>query len=127
MDVNRRVTVSAPGKVLLTGGYLVLERPYSGLVLSCTCRFHSRVAWAPAAGADAAAARAARGMAVRVDSPQFRASYGFVFGGGGGASGWSLLAPAAQTPNPLVETAVAHALTCTAGILPRGSFRRLLR
>ena len=33
--------VSAPGKVLITGGYLVLEPQYSGLVLSTTSRFHT--------------------------------------------------------------------------------------
>lgn len=35
--------VSAPGKVLMTGGYLVLIPPASGLVLSTTSRFHSWV------------------------------------------------------------------------------------
>jgi len=35
--------VSAPGKVLITGGYLVLEPQYSGLVLSTTSRFHTMV------------------------------------------------------------------------------------
>ncbi|KAG6610199.1 phosphomevalonate kinase [Phytophthora cinnamomi] len=35
--------VSAPGKVLLVGGYLVLDEQYSGLVLSSTARFFSQV------------------------------------------------------------------------------------
>ena len=30
---------SAPGKVLLSGGYLILDQPYSGLVLSTSARF----------------------------------------------------------------------------------------
>jgi len=34
---------SAPGKVLLTGGYLVLERPNAGLVLSTNARFYAIV------------------------------------------------------------------------------------
>lgn len=38
-------TVSAPGKVLMSGGYLVLERPNSGLVVSTTARFYTRVEW----------------------------------------------------------------------------------
>ncbi|XP_078148227.1 GHMP kinase family protein isoform X1 [Carex rostrata] len=37
------VVVSAPGKVLLTGGYLVLERPNAGIVLSTTARFYAIV------------------------------------------------------------------------------------
>ncbi|MQL73304.1 hypothetical protein Taro_005654, partial [Colocasia esculenta] len=32
---------SAPGKVLITGGYLILERPNAGLVLSTTARFYA--------------------------------------------------------------------------------------
>ncbi|KAL1917411.1 uncharacterized protein VTP21DRAFT_3804 [Calcarisporiella thermophila] len=32
-------TVSAPGKVLLTGGYLVLDRTYEGLVVGTSARF----------------------------------------------------------------------------------------
>lgn len=35
--------VSAPGKVLLTGGYLVLDRAYTGLVLALDARIHALV------------------------------------------------------------------------------------
>lgn len=34
------VAVSAPGKVLLAGGYLVLDRAYSGLVFGLDARIH---------------------------------------------------------------------------------------
>ncbi|KAJ0051786.1 hypothetical protein Pint_03523 [Pistacia integerrima] len=37
------VVASAPGKVLMTGGYLVLERPNAGIVLSTTARFYAIV------------------------------------------------------------------------------------
>lgn len=37
------VEASAAGKVLLTGGYVVLERPNSGLVMTVSSRFHVRV------------------------------------------------------------------------------------
>lgn len=38
------VTVSAPGKVLIAGGYLVLESPNPGVVLAAKgCRFHTTV------------------------------------------------------------------------------------
>ena len=36
---NKKTIVSTPGKVLVTGGYLVLERK-AGLVLSLDSRFH---------------------------------------------------------------------------------------
>ncbi|XP_020084412.1 phosphomevalonate kinase, peroxisomal [Ananas comosus] len=37
------VVASAPGKVLITGGYLVLERPNAGIVLSTNARFYAIV------------------------------------------------------------------------------------
>lgn len=37
------VVASAPGKVLIAGGYLVLERPNAGIVLSTSARFYTIV------------------------------------------------------------------------------------
>jgi len=37
------VVASCPGKVLITGGYAVLERPNKGLVLGTTARFHTSI------------------------------------------------------------------------------------
>ena len=52
MELSPEATVSpdesiasAPGKVLLTGGYLVLEEGLSGLVVSSSSRFFARVLW----------------------------------------------------------------------------------
>ncbi|KAH8828466.1 Phosphomevalonate kinase [Flagelloscypha sp. PMI_526] len=36
-------TISAPGKVLIAGGYLVLDRDYSGLVVSTSSRFYASI------------------------------------------------------------------------------------
>ena len=36
-----KVVCSAPGKVLITGGYLVLERPNRGLVITVNARFQT--------------------------------------------------------------------------------------
>jgi len=42
------VTVSAPGKALIAGGYLVLESPNPGVVLAAEgCRFHATVTFRP--------------------------------------------------------------------------------
>ncbi len=38
-NIINTVCCSAPGKVLLTGGYMILERPNSGLVLTVNARF----------------------------------------------------------------------------------------
>ncbi|XP_051137255.1 phosphomevalonate kinase, peroxisomal-like [Andrographis paniculata] len=37
------VVASAPGKVLMTGGYLILDRPNAGIVLSTNARFYAIV------------------------------------------------------------------------------------
>ncbi|KAF5938793.1 hypothetical protein HYC85_023052 [Camellia sinensis] len=42
LNIGFRVA-SAPGKVLMTGGYLVLERPNAGIVLSTNARFYAIV------------------------------------------------------------------------------------
>lgn len=41
--LETRSVASAPGKVLMTGGYLILERPNAGLVLSTNARFYAIV------------------------------------------------------------------------------------
>ncbi|KAF7722584.1 phosphomevalonate kinase [Apophysomyces ossiformis] len=41
--VQNYTIASAPGKVLLTGGYLVLEPTYSGLVVSTSARFYTAI------------------------------------------------------------------------------------
>lgn len=40
MGHNGPVAVSAPGKVLLAGGYLALDRQYTGLVFGLDARIH---------------------------------------------------------------------------------------
>jgi phosphomevalonate kinase len=55
-----RIVVSAPGKVLLAGGYLVLDQQYAGLVVATSARFFSSVK-------DSRVSEAS----IRVRSPQF--------------------------------------------------------
>lgn len=42
--VLSRKAVSAPGKVLLAGGYLVLDREHTGLVFGLDARIHVHIA-----------------------------------------------------------------------------------
>ena len=72
MSSSSSTVVSSPGKVLLAGGYLVLDPAYSGLVVSTSSRFYTVVdalpqpkAATPAATDDAAP------IQIRVRSPQF--------------------------------------------------------
>lgn len=60
-----KVAVSAPGKVLLAGGYLVLDRDHTGLVFGLDARIHVHVEATTPGG----------GLAhseITVQSPQFR-------------------------------------------------------
>lgn len=41
--VDTKLCVSAPGKVLLAGGYLLLDKEYSGVVLSTEARFYTYI------------------------------------------------------------------------------------
>ena len=43
----KSAVASAPGKVLMTGGYLVLDRKHSGLVVGTTARFYTAAAIVP--------------------------------------------------------------------------------
>ena len=61
MTPTNRTVVSSPGKVLIAGGYLVLDPNYSGTVVSTSSRFYT------------ACQDDSHGVAnrVRVQSPQF--------------------------------------------------------
>jgi hypothetical protein len=65
--------VSAPGKVLLAGGYLVLDRTYTGLVFGLSARIHVLVH-------DIASSSGVEISEIIVHSPQFQAAswnYGY--------------------------------------------------
>lgn len=57
--------VSAPGKVLLAGGYLVLDRAYTGLVFGLSARIHVLVQ-------DIETVSGVELSEIVVQSPQFR-------------------------------------------------------
>jgi phosphomevalonate kinase len=61
------VAVSAPGKVLFAGGFLVLDRTHTGLVFGLNARIHVHVQ-EDERPADAQGA----GLSLAVHSPQFK-------------------------------------------------------
>ncbi|KAJ3228933.1 phosphomevalonate kinase [Chytriomyces hyalinus] len=63
MNTSATTVVSAPGKVLICGGYLVLDSAYSGLVVGTDSRFYSAVTSSKRSGKE--------GRRVVVNSPQF--------------------------------------------------------
>lgn len=58
------VAVSAPGKVLFAGGYLVLDRQHTGLVFGLNARIHVRI--------DPRERSSRREISIDVHSPQFQ-------------------------------------------------------
>jgi phosphomevalonate kinase len=64
---NRETHISAPGKVLLTGGYLVLDQRFQGLVIAIDSRFHVVVKEVPCA----TAVIDRQNIQISVRSPQF--------------------------------------------------------
>ena len=43
MDINYSVTASARSKVLITGGYLIIDASNEGIVLQTSPKFHCRI------------------------------------------------------------------------------------
>ena len=66
------MAVSAPGKVLFAGGYLVLDRQYTGLVFGLDARIHVLVRRDPAGGSSESQ--------IVVASPQFGAVWVYKLG-----------------------------------------------
>lgn len=61
----QRTTVSSPGKVLLAGGYLVLDPAHQGYVVSTSSRFYTSIA------STASASSSSSAPVITVRSPQF--------------------------------------------------------
>ena len=144
-------TASAPGKALIAGGYLVLERPNIGLVLASSARFFSTVAWKAAeaaarpqaagdtSGSDTAAQPPAAPAAgddaderlfVRVVSPQFgqRLCYrlGFESGGEGLRLSSTTERGGGGGGNSYVEHTITHTLAAVCALRGYTSLRELL-
>ena len=62
---------SCPGKVLLAGGYLVLDRKHQGFVVSTPSRFYTVVRNAPTSAQSAGEEGGRTSFAIKVVSPQF--------------------------------------------------------
>ncbi|KAJ1977360.1 phosphomevalonate kinase [Dimargaris verticillata] len=74
MSTRPTTIVSAPGKVLLAGGYLVLDRQHQGLVIGANARFYSLVqsrSATPLASEAVAGLPSGFSVPIRIRSPQF--------------------------------------------------------
>lgn len=109
------VTVSAPGKVLFTGGFLVLDRQHTGLVLGLNARIHVHIAPWETSSTNQKGRFLGRGIFVQ--SPQFKdARWLYEEHKSGDYAAVSVtqvvdLEGYSQTPNKFVETTLLYALT----------------
>ncbi|KAG4030671.1 hypothetical protein MFRU_011g01290 [Monilinia fructicola] len=114
---TQTTAVSAPGKVVLAGGYLVLDREYTALVFGLSARIHVLVQ-------DIDTSSGVQLSEIIVKSPQFRAAawnYGYhLTKEDGGIEVTQLHGSTSNPPprNPFVETALLYALTYISSVLP---------
>jgi phosphomevalonate kinase len=82
-SINDKVTVSAPGKVLLAGGYLVLEAPNAGFVVAADKRFYTSVRSGGGGGDDTTSTDKKdddkNKIIFKVDSPQFHSTWNYTY------------------------------------------------
>ena len=116
--------VSAPGKVLLAGGYLILERPHTGTVLALDARFYSSVSLR--IGDEPALRRAV--LDIDVCSPQFDDHRRYRYD-----AARATLEPvpldgrAAPRPNRYVELPLLYTLQLVRSLRGEGFIEELLR
>ncbi|KAJ8060351.1 hypothetical protein OCU04_010683 [Sclerotinia nivalis] len=114
---NHTTAISAPGKVFLAGGYLVLDREYTALVFGLSARIHVLVQ-------DIDTTSGVQLSEIIVKSPQFREAawnYGYhLTKDDGGIEVTQLQGSPCATAsrNPFVETALLYTLTYISSVLP---------
>ncbi|UZJ54622.1 hypothetical protein CBS101457_003942 [Exobasidium rhododendri] len=69
--MSRQTVISAPGKVLIAGGYLVLDPAYPGLVISTTARFYTVIRAASESKGGKSSTNIDGSFRICIQSPQF--------------------------------------------------------
>ncbi|ETW06980.1 phosphomevalonate kinase, variant 1 [Aphanomyces invadans] len=109
--------VSAPGKVLITGGYLVLDPAFSGAVIAASSRFYTSITLESLKDDDVALAPSTA-VPVRIHSPQFHQSMQGVLT----ASSFHISPD--SIPNPYVEKTIRICVVALVGLLGAAAFER---
>jgi phosphomevalonate kinase len=71
------MTISSPGKVLIAGGYLILEKPNVGISVGTTSRFYTTIRYLP--NEQKTGSESNQFLNIMVDSPQFQSVYRYRF------------------------------------------------
>ncbi|KAJ2696045.1 phosphomevalonate kinase, partial [Coemansia spiralis] len=109
MDGSTATLASAPGKVLVAGGYLVLDRAHTGLVVGTDARLYTAVQSQALDVADCAEALGADDVLVVVASPQFELAW-WKYAFNVAADTLTQLASADSGRNPFVQEVLQAAL-----------------
>ncbi|KAI0329234.1 Phosphomevalonate kinase [Cubamyces sp. BRFM 1775] len=123
--------LSSPGKVLLAGGYLVLDPAHSGVVVSTSSRFYTVIHSLTAPLAPAPSQSADAPIQIRVRSPQFEHAswlYFVDFDGPGSVRVEHVAdnANSAASKNKFVHLALQRTLTLAAELKSVGTLRNSL-
>jgi phosphomevalonate kinase len=104
----KRVVCSAPGKVLITGGYLILKRPHSGLVVGASARFECEARDV----SNNSESNASNATHVVVTSPQFDTTNGWTVQVQADGSVQVRADASNRSSNAFIVSAVVFALVC---------------
>jgi len=119
---TKSTTVSAPGKILLAGGYLVLESPNVGVVLAVDKKFYSTVVQRPKTTTTTTkedeepdtkkpkVANVTTSLEIKVHSPQFDATWYYLANTTRGTSGSTTTKIMANELNPSSNSFVEKTL-----------------
>nr|GEV35940.1 phosphomevalonate kinase [Tanacetum cinerariifolium] len=114
------VVASAPGKVLMAGGYLVLERPNAGIVLSTNARFYAILK--PLYDEVESDSLTVEWMDLKVNSPQMSRETTYKMS----LKDFTLQC-SSESRNPFVEYAVQYSIAAAYAILDKNKRNRLLK
>ncbi|KAG0361390.1 phosphomevalonate kinase [Gamsiella multidivaricata] len=113
MSTNNTTIVSAPGKVLIAGGYLVLDRAFSGLVIATDARFYTLVRSSNHARASPTAP-----YKITVRSPQFDNATWNYCTSFNGTDAQLTASEEDESKNTFVELALVYSLAILGQLLP---------
>mmetsp|Transcript_1012 Transcript_1012/g.1113 ORF Transcript_1012/g.1113 Transcript_1012/m.1113 type:complete len:557 (-) Transcript_1012:189-1859(-) len=116
--VYKSTTVSAPGKALIAGGYLVLESPNVGVTISSTSRFYSTVKQLEFKPLDKSSRNE---LIIQVESPQFGSCFEYQYG-----VHFDSLISIGESRNEFVEKCLSMVLSYTKEALGYGNFCDIL-
>ncbi|KAI8357748.1 phosphomevalonate kinase [Mortierella sp. GBAus27b] len=114
MSTSNTTIVSAPGKVLIAGGYLVLDHAFSGLVIAADARFYTLIH--PGSHGPASSANVPYTITVR--SPQFESATWKYHATVNGKNIQLNASEDDPSKNTFVELALAYSLAIVAQLVP---------